>query len=176
VNFKLRSGIRYQGTLDGNTMEIRGRWHWPGGNYSQPLALTRTNTPDAVQAALTETDCMPHPGSDLQGLWAGTLASDKPLRLLVKIAQASDGSLRAELNSLDQAPVSSFPITSVNYQPPHVKIELQGLAVEFAGDLNESHTRMSGVWTEGKAWPMTFDLVNPKAASKIKPVAPDQSN
>jgi hypothetical protein len=174
VNFKLSSGIRFKGTLHADTMEIQGRWQWPGGNYSQPLALTRTDTPDAVQDPLPEAEYAPRAGSDLQGLWAGTLALDKPLRLLLKIAQASDGSFRAELNSIDQPPVISIPVTTLTYDQPHVKIGLQGLGVMFEGDLNESHTRMAGVWTQAKACPITLDRVNPRDAPK--PLAPDKLN
>lgn len=59
VNFKLADGFAYHGVLDGDTMEIRGRWRWPGGNYSQPLALTPTNTPDPVQEPLAGAESTP---------------------------------------------------------------------------------------------------------------------
>jgi hypothetical protein len=176
VNFRLSSGVRYQGAWDGETMEIQGRWHWPGGNYAQPLALTRTNKPDAVQEPLTEAEYTPRPGSDLQGLWAGTWTLNKPLRLLLKIAEAPDGSFRAELNSIDEPPVIPIPITSLNYDWPHVQIGLQGIGARFEGSLNESHTRMAGVWTMAKATPITFDRVNPPVAARTKPLAPDKTN
>jgi hypothetical protein len=172
VNFKLADGFAYHGVLDSDTMEIRGRWKWPGGNYSQPLALTPTNTPDTVQEPLAETDYTPRAGSDLQGLWAGTLNADKPLKLVLKIAEAADGTFRAELNSIDQPPVVPLPMTFLNYQQPQVKIRFQGIGAQFEGELNEGHSSMKGTWTQAKIFAMTFDRVDPKGQETAEAVAP----
>jgi hypothetical protein len=166
VNFRLTNGISFHGALDSETMEIKGRWKWPGGNYSQPLALTRTNAPDQVPEPLPEAEYTPRPGSDLQGLWAGTLIDEKPVRLQLKIAEVADGTFRAELHNLEQAPMTFKPVTSLNYEPPHVKLVLQGVAALFEGELNGSHTRMAGTWTQGRSFPMTFDRVNSQNEGK----------
>jgi hypothetical protein len=173
VNFKLADGFTYRGTLDGDTMEIRGRWKWPGGNYSQPLAFTPTNSPDPVQEPLAEADYAPRAGSDLQGLWAGTLqtGTNKPLRLVLKIAEAADGASHAELNSIDQPPVVPIPMTFLNHQESHVQIRFQGIGAEFAGELDESHSHLTGTWTQAKVFAMTFDRVNPKDQEKTGAVA-----
>jgi hypothetical protein len=173
VDFKLADGFTYRGMLDSDTMEIRGRWKWPGGNYSQPLAFTPTNSPDPVQEPLAEADYAPRAGSDLQGLWAGTLQTDnnKPLRLVLKIAEAANGTSHAELNSIDQPPVVPIPMTFLNHQESHVQIRFQGIGAEFVGELNESHSSMKGTWTQAKVFPMTFDRVNPKDQEKTRSVA-----
>ena len=166
VSFQLTSGISFRGALDGGTMEIRGRWKWPGGNYSQPLALTRTNAPDRVPEPLTPAEYAPRPGSDLQGVWVGTVPDEKPAHLQLKIAEAADGSFRAEVNNVEQSPSTPWPATFLNYDEPRVKIVVQGVAAMFEGELNASHTRMTGTWTQGKAFPMTFDRVNAKNDAK----------
>ncbi len=160
VNFELTNGVSFHGALDSATMEIKGRWKWPGGNYSQPLALTRTNTPDPVPEPLNETEYTPRQGSDLQGLWAGTLPDEKPVRLQLKITEAADGTFRAELNNIEQSPGAFWPVTSLNYAQPHVKMALQGVAASFEGELNDRCTQMAGTWIQGKSFPMTFDRVN----------------
>jgi hypothetical protein len=176
VSFKLADGFTYRGTLDSDTMEIRGRWNWPGGNYSQPLAFTPTNTPDSVQEPLAEADYTPRARSDLQGLWAGTLQTDnnKPLRLVLKIAGADDGTFRAELNSVDQPPVFPIPMTFLNHQESHVQIRFQGIGAEFTGELNESRSSMKGTWTQAKVFPMTFDRVNPKDQERTGALAQEK--
>jgi hypothetical protein len=135
--------------------------------------LTPTNTPDTVPEPLAAADYTPRAGSDLQGLWAGTLQIDtnKPLRLVLKIAQAADGTFRAELNSIDQPPVIPVPMTLLNYHEPRIKIRFQGIGAEFEGELNESHSSMKGTWTQAKVFPMTFDRVNPKDQENTGAVA-----
>ena len=61
---------------------------------------------------------------------------------------------------------TSWPVTSLNYEPPHVKVVLQGVAALFEGGLNSSHTQMTGTWTQVKSFPMTFDRVNLKNEGK----------
>jgi hypothetical protein len=168
VNFQLTNGVSFQGALDGGTMEIRGRLKWPGGKYSQPLALTLTNAPDRVPEPLKEADYAPRQGSDLQGLWAGTVPDEKPARLQLEIAEAADGSFRAELNNPERSSATGWPVTSLNYEEPRVKIVVQGVAAMFEGELDGSHTQMTGTWTQGKAFLMTFDRVSPKNEGKPK--------
>jgi hypothetical protein len=168
VNFQLTNGVSFQGALDGGTMEIRGRLKWPGGKYSQPLAFTRTNTPDRVPEPLKEAEYASRQGADLQGIWAGTVPDEKPARMELKIAEALDGSFRAVLNNLERSSATGWPVTSLNYEEPRVKIVIQGVAAMFEGELDGSHTRMAGTWTQGKAFPVTFDRVDPKNEGKLK--------
>jgi hypothetical protein len=171
VNFQLPNGFTYRGALDSDTMEIRGRWKWPGANYSQPLAFNPANPPDLVPEPLAEADYTPRAGSDLQGLWAGTLNTGKPLRLVLKIAEAADGAFRVELNSIDQPPVVPLPMTALNYQAPHVKIWFQGIGAEFDGELDENHSHITGTWTQAKAFAVTFNRTNLMDQAKTGAVA-----
>jgi len=162
VDFESDSGFSYQGKLNAAATEINGRWNWTGGRNSQPLALTRTATPDRVQEPLLEADYTPRPDSDLQGFWKGTLRIGKiALRLHLKIAESPDGTFRGELNSIDQPPVIPLPITTLVYHKPTVKFSFQGIGAAFIGELNADGPEIIGTWTQVGTVPLTFDRINP---------------
>jgi len=161
VNFESGSSFNYEGKLNDSATEITGRWTWAGARRSQPLALTRTSKPDKVQEPLVEADYAPRPGSDLQGLWKGTLKIGKvTLRLHLKITEAPDGTFRAELNSIDQPPIVPLPVTALTYQKPSVKFSMQGVGVVYEGTLNDSGSQLIGKWTQAGAVPLAFDRVD----------------
>ena len=163
VSFASGSGSSYFGKLNSDGTEIVGRWKWPGGKYSQPLSLTKTATPDKVQEPLAEADYTPRPGSDLQGLWKGTLKFGKSaLRLHLKITEPADGTFHAELNSIDQPPVIPMPATTLTYQRPGVNLSFQGIVAAFEGALDDGGSQIKGTWTQGAPVPLTFDRGNPK--------------
>ena len=166
VNFESGSAITFKGKLNRDGTEISGRWKWPGG-YSQPLALTRTATPDFVREPMVEADYTPRAGSDLQGLWKTTLKAGQSYRLYLKITQSADGKLRAELNSVDQPPVLPLPVTVLDYQKPKVKFSLQGIGVSFTGELDDSGSQIAGTWIQGKPVALTFERVNPKEEVQV---------
>ena len=163
VDFDSDSGFSYQGRLSREATEITGRWTWAGAKRSQPLALTRTATPDKVQEPLVEADYTPRPGSDVQGFWKGTLKIGKTaLRLHLKIAEPTDGAFRGELNSIDQPPVVPLPITTVDYRKPSMKFAMQGVGVAFDGTLSNDGSQIVGTWTQVGTVPLTFDRINPR--------------
>lgn len=164
VVFESGTAFVYDGKLNGEATEIAGRWRWPGAKYSQPLTLARTATPDAVREPLAAADYAARAGSDLQGFWQGTLKVDTTsLRLHLKIAEAPDGSFRAEMNSIDQPPIVPLPATTVDFRKPHVKISFQGVGALFEGSINGSDTTIDGKWTQGLTSPLTFNRADPQA-------------
>jgi len=168
VDFESDASFSYQGKLNPDAMEITGRWKWVDGQYSQPLAFTRTATPDKVQEPLAEADYALRPGSDLQGFWKGTLKLGKvALRLHLKIAESTNGVFRAELNSIDQPPVIPLPATVLDYRKPSVKFWFQGIGAVFAGELRNGGSQIVGTWTQVGTGPLTFDRVDPKDEEKI---------
>jgi hypothetical protein len=167
VNFESGSDFVYQGKLNRAATEIAGRWRWLGSKNTLPLTLTRTATPDGVQEPMAEADYAPRTGSDLQGFWKGTLkVGTATLRLHLKIAEAQDGTFRAELNSIDQPPVIPLPVTTLDYGKPAVKFSLQGIGAEFQGRLDEGGTRLIGHWTQVGTMPLTFTRADPKAETQ----------
>jgi hypothetical protein len=174
VVFESSTNFVFQGVLNPGASEITGRWTWPGnGKRSQPLTLTRTLTPDAVQSPLSLAEYTPRSGSDLQGLWQGTLSLDsQALRLHLKIADSADGKLRGELNSVDQPPIIPIPATSVDYRKPQVTVSFQGIGAVFAGTLNDTGTSIAGEWAQAKSWPLSLTRVHPVS----EPVLPATQN
>lgn len=167
VSFESDSSFSYRGKLNRDRTEISGRWKWPGG-YSQPLALTRTATPDAVRDPLEEADYTPRAGSDLQGLWKGTIHfGQSPYRLYLKITESADGKFRAELNSVDLPPVIPLPVTALDYQKPRLRLTLQGLGASFTGELNDSGSQIAGTWVQSKPEAVAFDRVSPKDEAQL---------
>jgi hypothetical protein len=162
VVFESSSNFVFRGTLNSGATEIAGRWSWPGAKRSQPLTLIHTQTPDVAQAPLALTDYTPRTGSDLQGLWQGTLKiGTVSLRLNFKIAESANGKYRGELNSIDQAPVIPVPATVVDYSKPRMKISFQGIGAVFDGTLDDSGTAIDGKWTQAKSWPLALNRVDP---------------
>ena len=163
VAFALGSGFTYHGRLNGEATEIIGRWKWPGGGFSQPLTLSQTRTPDPVPEPLAQADYTRRPGSDLQGLWEGTLRiGTNSLRLRFKIAEPAQGTFRVELNSLDQPPIIPLPATTVNFEKPRVQILFQGIGALFDGQLDESGSEIAGNWAQARINPLTLTRVEPK--------------
>lgn len=160
VMFGSSSNFVFRGHLNSEATEITGRWNWFGWKRSQPLTLTRTNTPDVIQEPLVPADYAQRPGSDLQGLWGGTLQiGTNSLRLHLKIAESAGGKFRCELNSIDQPPVIPVPATSVDYHKPGVTVSFLGIGAVFDGRLDEGMTTISGTWTQAKTSPLTLTRI-----------------
>lgn len=163
VNFESRSNFVFRGQLNSEGTEITGRWNWVGGRRSQPLTFTRTTTPDVILEPLAPADYAQRPGSDLQGLWGGTLMiGTNSLRIRFKVAESGDGKFRCELNSIDQLPAIPIPATTVDYHRPGVTLAFLGIGAIFDGRFDESMTTISGKWTQVMTSPLTLTRIDPK--------------
>jgi hypothetical protein len=163
VTFESQSNFVFRGRLNSEGTEITGRWNWVGGRRSQPLTFTRTTAPDVIPEPLAPADYAQRPGSDLQGLWGGTLMiGTNSLRLRFKVAESAAGRFRCELNSVDQPPVLPIPATSVDYHRPGVTLAFPGIGAIFDGSFDENMTTISGKWTQVFTSPLTLTRINPK--------------
>jgi RNA polymerase sigma factor (sigma-70 family) len=150
-------GFVFDGTLNPQAMEISGQWKQNGG--SGAMVLKQTDNPDTIPDPLAESDYTPRGGSDLQGLWEGTLkVGAASLRLNLKIAeQPAAEAFRAELDSVDQG-AKNMPAASITYDRPTVKITFSGIGAVFQGNVSGGNKEITGTWTQGgKALPLTFD-------------------
>lgn len=128
----------------GETISIR--------RYDQTDTITvrRTTHPTPFPEPLTDAEFTPRAGSDLQGFWAGTVDAGKTtFHIQIKIAEASNGTYRADF----YAPASTesegrFPAT-VNYDGTTVKLMLMAGLGKFEGRLRNSGKEMDGDWIKG---------------------------
>ena len=163
VGFESRSNFVFRGRVNSEATEITGRWNIAGMGRSQPLTFTRTAAPDGVQEPLAAADYAQRPGSDLQGLWGGTLmigTNSLPVRF--KVAESADGTYRCELNRIDLKPVLSIPATSVEYHRPGVTLAFLGIGAIFNGRLEENRATISGKWTQVVTSPLILTRMDPK--------------
>lgn len=151
----------YQAAMNADGTELSGKFTQLNKSYE--LTLKRTDEPDSI-VELTADDFAPRQGSDLQGVWTGTLKTRKAaLHLNLKIAETSPGTFQAQLDSVDQGAMN-LPVTSLTYNPPAVQFKMDGLDVLFTGNLNDRDDELTGTWTQlGKKWPLTFDRAQTNA-------------
>jgi RNA polymerase sigma factor (sigma-70 family) len=117
--------------------------------------LKRTTTPDPVPDPVSEDDCLPRKGSDLQGYWKGTMGdSPNGLPLSWRIAQQADGTYHAEMDNPMQGALKQ-PV-SVIYSRPTVKLTVATGNGMFQGDINGDNTVITGAFIlGGESTPMT---------------------
>jgi pimeloyl-ACP methyl ester carboxylesterase len=93
---------------------------------------------------------------DVVGDWQGTL---KPgpveLRLVLHIAKGDDGSLKATLDSIDQA-ANGIPVTSISLQDAKLSFTVESVHGSYEGKVNSDGTGIEGTWSQGP--PLSLDF------------------
>jgi hypothetical protein len=128
------------------------------------LALTacRKHTPSAEGTSAQnfsqppiENNYKPEQASVLEGDWKGTLQIQQTkLRVVLHVVKQAD-SLSATLDSPDQG-AKDIPANAIQYAPPHVKIQWQGIGGSFDGALEGG--KLSGTWQQGAVKiPLVFE-------------------
>ena len=152
----------FKGKFNADNTELSGMWDQMKGQLHVPLVLKRTATPTPIPELLTENDYTPRPGSDLQGYWTGaTHPMRTTLRLVLKISEAEDGSFRAEVDSPDQG-ASALVVSSLTYDKPTVRVELQAVGGVFEGTLDTKKMVIDGNWMQaGQTLPLVMTRTDP---------------
>ena len=92
------------------------------------------------------------------GTWQGTLATEQQQRIMLKVAKADDGSLRATCYRLGTGG-SGLPMTSVKFAAPVFEAEQSYAGMSYKGKLSEDGKSLEGTWTLGKlSFPLTLVL------------------
>ena len=129
------------------------------------LSACRKNTPSAEGTTAQnfsqppiENNYKPEQASVLEGDWKGTLQIQQAkLRVVLHIVKQADGSFSATLDSPDQG-AKDIPANAIQYAPPKVKIQWQGIGGLFDGTLENG--KLSGTWQQGAAKiPLVFDRI-----------------
>jgi RNA polymerase sigma factor (sigma-70 family) len=166
----LRRNVVYQGKVNPRAM----------GMVFNGITLRRTSTPAPPYEPLDENDFAPRAGSVLQGYWKGgivlnggyypdglgdrqlgnnwsgeAMEGSNTLPLDLKIAEAPDGTLRAELDSPMQG--ADGQPASLTYDHGTVKLDIASNAGRFQGLLNSAGNEIRGTWIQGgKSVPAFF--------------------
>ncbi len=104
---------------------------------------------------------------ELVGPWHGVLDHPMgPLTLIVTIMEGEDGALRAELESPDQAPGRTVPVTTITAADHRLTFTVGRIGARFEGEWDESAQRWSGVFTQGAP----FQLILERGLPAPRPV------
>ena len=121
---------------------------WQNDYTFHPAVFDRTTHPTPFPEALTDAQFAPRTDSPLQGYWVGRIGRRKrALHIQFKIAEASDGSYRAEFYDPDQT-TNRFPAT-VSYDGGTVKLTLMAGYGMFEGWLRNGGKEIVGNWIQG---------------------------
>ena len=145
----------FEGILKDDGSEIDGTWTQVGN--STPCLLTRADpAEDAAPDAGAYTFAS---DTDLQGIWNGTLnAGGSRLRLVLKIARATNGTYSATMDSPDQGS-KDMQASVVSFNAPQVMVEWSALRALFHGELEKG--RLVGFWQQGpNDLPIEFERTN----------------
>ena len=162
LSFYPRRNVVYQGKVNAGAR----------GMVFNGLTLRRTDAPPPAAAPLDESDFAPRAGSVLQGYWRGgivlagghypdglgdrqlgsnwkgaPMAASTLLPLDLKIAEDSDGTFRAELDSPMQG--ADGQPASLRYSQGTVNLEINSKAGRFQGVLDQAGDEMNGSWLQG---------------------------
>ena len=127
-----------------------------------------------IGAAQSQNDTSRPAGADvaaqtIQGSWQGVLNSPAgKLRLVLKVSRASDGTLRAALDSPDQG-AADLPVDSITFKDSYLWFEMKAIQASFDGGLTRDGTEIAGSFKQGLPSPMVFRRES--AGSPIPPPA-----
>jgi len=97
---------------------------------------------------------------DLTGDWQGTLsAGGANLRLVLHVSKAADGSLKANLDSVDQG--VNIPVNSVTYKDSRLCLSLEMIHGSYEDKISTDGNVISGTWTQGQPFPLDFKRAAP---------------
>ena len=150
----------YEGALKEDSSEIEGNWMQAGKSF--PCLLKRSDP--AEDAAPRESAYAFASDTDLQGFWNGTLqAGPAKLRLVLKIAKATNGTYLATMDSTDQG-ARDIQASKVVFNAPDVEVEWPALRALFHGQLEKG--KLVGFWQQGPSdLPVEFERTNRVASA-----------
>lgn len=109
------------------------------------------------------------PAVDAVGEWHGTLVTPVgALMLALSVSRAPDGSLKAELESPDQAPGQKIPVSSIRAEGDQLSFEIAMIHASFEGRWVAAEQAWSGTFTQGAALPLKLAKGPPPAKPVVE--------
>ena len=104
--------------------------------------------------------------NDITGDWQGTLsAGGAELHLVLHVAKVADGSLKANLDSVDQG--ANIPVNSITFKDPKLSLSLDSIHGAYEGKVSTDGNAISGTWKQGQSFPLDFKRRSPARPSDI---------
>ena len=147
---KLPADTTFEGRVSGDGKGLNGSV--ANNQGAVPFVLTRSGEPNVK---------VPPPSSQLvksfEGTWNGTIAvpGRTPIRLVLKMSAAPDGTAQATIVNLDQGN-EELPLTTVVTTGNQLQMETRLISGTYNGTLGADGT-ITGEWGQGGAKvPLTF--------------------
>lgn len=138
-------GSYYAGSVNFTGTKISGGVK---GKDPVPLTFKRIANPPPFPEPLKDEEFATRPDSQIQGYWTGTIGSGKgALQVFIKIAEAADGSYRADFYS--QSLRAERQPTGISYDGTTVKLMPTAGYGMFEGELRNGDTELAGDWIQG---------------------------
>ncbi|MFY9556055.1 MAG: alpha/beta fold hydrolase [Blastocatellia bacterium] len=92
----------------------------------------------------------------IQGSWQGTINSPAgKLRLVLKVSKATDGNLKATLDSPDQG-ATDLPVDSISFKDSYLRFEMKMIQATFDGGLSRDGSEIAGQFRQGLLTPLVL--------------------
>jgi len=145
------AGYVFDGTLDEDGKSISGKLKIKGTPDIR-LTFKRSANPPPFPEPLAEGEFAPRADLKLQGYWDGNIQNinrgQPPVHINIKIAEAADGTFRADLYCPNPKDGTRQP-TDVTYDGETVKIMPMAGYGMFEGTLSSNGQELAGQWTQG---------------------------
>ncbi len=93
---------------------------------------------------------------EMAGDWQGTLrAGAAEMRLVLHVTRAADGVLAATMDSPDQG-VRGLPVSALTLKDGRLSFKVENVRGTYEGTLSPSGSEVTGTWSQGQPFPLTF--------------------
>ena len=94
--------------------------------------------------------------ASIAGDWQGTLqAGPQQLHLVLHITQTAEGSLQANMDSVDQG-ANGIPISKISFQEGKLSFTSDAVHGTYEGKLDSVGSEIAGTWSQGPPLPLNF--------------------
>lgn len=91
------------------------------------------------------------------GMWHGSVqTASGTFALELTIKQDKHGTLSAALESVDQAPGQSIPVSHVEQEKDQLKLQIDALSASYVGHFDTKKDAWIGSWQQGPVLPLTW--------------------
>jgi len=110
---------------------------------------------------------------DIAGDWQGVLDTGQgQLHLILHLTKASNGSLGATLDSVDQG-ANGIPVATVTLKDSKLSLGVDAVNGTYEGTVKPDSSEIDGTWTQGQSFPLNFTrAAAAPAKAAAKPAKP----